>query len=288
MVFDVNTATARELARNTHIGSYRVFSPSTLMKSLSDCQGPAVARIHEIRSGRRAIAPTVGNYAHENLQTGVNRWIETQQRPSKAEVEEIVDMHLKEDRKIELVDEIDNEEKLIEAEKSIREFSIAALTQVLDTVNDPQYSEVQLYYTHETDRYAHEVTAIIDLVDVDPETNEVRVRDLKTSATFSPDRYLKSPQMPIYTAAMTANGMPTKTARIDHLRRLKSGVKYREITMIRGEEHWQHVGVLLDQFEDAKMEGLFTFNPNSWMCNEGCPLWDRCEFRYPDEPAQGA
>ena len=164
---------------------------------------------------------------------------------------------------------------------------------MLQTINDPKFTEEKLYFSLESDKREHELIAIIDVVDVDPEPGpngnlQLRVRDLKTSATFQPDRYLKSPQMAIYTAAMTANDMPTQLARVDHLRRLKSGVKYNEISMVRGPQHWAHLGILLDQMQDLIEENRFTFNPSSWLCNDRCPLWDQCEFRYPDSYAQSA
>ena len=292
--FDPNTASVRELAANIPPNAYGITgnkSASGEVKARMDCHGPLLARVHDIKSPGTSRAPATGIFAHNRLEQAVQHHIDTGKIIEQGLFRELIDKSLEDTRFGYDIDDI-SEDEIEDTIAGAREYS-NALYPILETINDPQFTEEKLYFDLETEQRNHEMVAIIDVVDVDPEPgpngkHSLRVRDLKTSSTFQPDRYLKSPQMAIYTAAMTANNMPTQLARVDHLRRLKTGVKYNEISMIRGPKHWEHLGVLLDQMHDVIEQNKFTFNPSSWLCNERCPLWDRCEFRYPDSIAQSA
>lgn len=292
--FNKDTCTVSELSENIPADAYPVVSASTMSKFLMDCQGPALARLHQIRGTGAPAAMKTGSFVHEVQEVAVNNYIDHGKLMDKGELGEIVKKKIEGENFGDGIDGIDSDEEVIQIRTSVTDFATNGLYAILQTLNDPQSAEQKLYYTHQAEKHNHEMIAIIDIVDVDPNPGRdgkqrLRVRDLKTSATFAPDRYLKSPQMSIYTAAMTANGMPTDTARVDHLRRLKrDGIKYSQIGMVRGREHWRHIGTLLDQLRETIDHNKFTFNPGSWLCNEGCPLWDRCEFKYPIDSARSA
>lgn len=287
------TASVSDLASYIPENSYPVKSPSTLDKFLWDCHGLGLARLHGLTSYSAPKQREMGSFLHRTLETAVIDMIDAGGKPmALPTLTEIVECEISAQKFGENLDEIEGDEAIESVKNETRAF-VPGLHQVLTSLNNPRAAESKLRYTHEGPRHIHEMLGIIDIVDEDPNPGPdgktiLRVRDLKTSATFSPDKYRKSPQMAVYTAAMTANGMPTTTARVDHLRLLKSGVKYSEITMERGPEHWRHLGILLDQMQDIIDQNKFSFSPKSWLCNTGCPLWDRCEFRFPSEPAQSA
>ena len=155
--------------------------------------------------------------------------------------------------------------------------------EVLATMNDPQHAEVHLNATFEYNEHPYELYGIVDAVDIDPVTGQHRARDFKTGKSFMQSRYENDTQMAMYTTLMSANGMPTDQARIDHVRYLKTrGAVYTPLDLVCGDSHRRRLGALLEQVRIADEAGVFLPNPMSQWCNDRCPYWGDCEYRKPD------
>lgn len=234
------------------------------------------------RRGSSGKAMTIGTTVHHNAEVISRLMMEGGQKPKSVdECLEVTNTFL-ETVNFDSIGDVETEEDVAEIETKSRAFVQTWFDEVLPTIHQPQAVEETLYATIEWNDHPYEIMGIVDLIDIDPATNDYRIRDLKTGAKFSPSQFDNGIQLSAYVVLAAANNFATKKTRIDHLRHLKSGPVYTALELERDQGHILHLAILLEQVRLFEEGGVFKPNPLGWKCNARCGYWNTCEFRKPD------
>lgn len=218
------------------------------------------------------------------LHTAAEAFAETKKESGKELAEEeLIEIAIdKLEGSIEGVVDIDTDPELENSKETVRQLVSGWNQHVAPTIGPIQGVEeyLQAKVTYGGEEYT--VEGYVDLIDANPETGELRVRDWKTGKTFSPSTYENGLQLPMYSLLARANGFETDAVRIDHLRVLKSGVKHEGLELRRGHQHHIQVARMVARVDQYSKSGAFVPNPTGWACNPGCDFWSDCPFRKPD------
>lgn len=210
--------------------------------------------------------------------------ISEKRKPKDGEILEVAETTLKssiDDSVVDIADDPDLKNSTVIVASLVGKF----LEVVAPTITQVEAVEPYLTAKIEIKGKTLEIEGYPDLIDVDEDSGELRVRDYKTGKTYSRQTYEGGLQMPMYTLLATANGMPTDLTRIDHLRHLKNGAKHEKLEMRRGAASHIRLARLIESVDRYMDSKAFVPNPTSWMCNEGCDYWKACDFRKPDGEA---
>lgn len=272
------------------MGEYMIefgpMAPSQISAWQQPCELPAYHK-YVLNDRRWTGSPAMasGTVGHKVLETAVIAMIDGEPRPSAEACAEVT---------AKLIDEVETEKIGLTADEEIhtwrehtKRIADGVVRHVLPTVHDPKISEQEMRGTLEWNDCAYELYGFIDLIDVDPETNTLRVRDLKTGSKWSPDFYVKSFQFPVYTALAAASGLVTDHVRIDHVRALTRETKHEVLNMKCGPQSHQHLGKILEQIRIRRESGIVRVDPTSWQCTERCPYWSDCEYKFPNTMMEG-
>ena len=222
-----------------------------------------------------------GTALHHAAETLLRHKKETGKELPQEELSEIAVANL-EDNIDDGVQDIDEDPTLSESKKIVQGLASGWSTYVAPTIGAIEGVEEYLTAKIEFDDGIFEVEGYLDLIDVNEETGEIRVRDWKTGKSYSPSTYENSLQLGMYTLLASANGFESDLVRIDHLRALKSGVKHESLELRRGSDHHLQIARIVQRIDQFTREGVFVPNPTSWTCNPGCDYWSSCPFRKPD------
>ena len=211
--------------------------------------------------------------------------VKEQRRPDPGELREVAATTFDESIDDSITD-LNEDPDLKDSHQIVGNLVDAWVEHVAPTITTVELVEPYLTAKIEIDGMHLELEGYPDLIDVDEESGQLRVRDYKTGKTYSPKTYTQGLQMPMYTLLATANGMETDLTRIDHLRHLKSGAKHESIQMRRGTESHERLARVAAAVANMQKAKAFVPNPTSWMCSSGCDFWNECQFRRVDEEVE--
>ncbi|MEO2122578.1 MAG: PD-(D/E)XK nuclease family protein [bacterium] len=170
---------------------------------------------------------------------------------------------------------------LEEARERATHFAEAYATEISPTIHKPIASELHAEAEILLDGESIHIHGYIDVIDTDPATGEVRIRDLKTGKAFNKSVYANSLQLSMYSLLGECNGYGNAVVRIDHLRRLKTkGTIYSVFEDKRDARHHAHLGNLLTAAIHNERSGVFLPNPSPYYCN-GCSFREDCIYVFP-------
>lgn len=171
---------------------------------------------------------------------------------------------------------------LEEARTRAAHFAAAYATKISPTIYKPLASELHAEAEIMIDSEVIHIHGYIDVVDINPETGEVRIRDLKTGRSFNPSVYRDSLQLTMYSLLGKANGFEDASLRIDHLRHLKTkGTQYAIYEDTRDPRHHAQLGRLLSAAIEGERSGHHMPSPSQYHC-KGCEFRDSCEYKFPE------
>lgn len=172
--------------------------------------------------------------------------------------------------------------RLEDARNRAIHFATGYAKYISPTIHKPVASELHAEAKVQIEGEEIHIHGYIDVVDIDPETGKVRIRDLKTGKMFSASNYSDSVQLTMYSMLGEANGHGSATLRIDHLRHLKTkGTVYATFEDSRDARHHAQLGRLLVAAIKNERSGVFLPNPSQYHC-KGCEFRDTCEFKFPE------
>lgn len=259
-------------------------SPSSLLSYTNGCQMKFKWDSDpETKKTSGSSAMTMGSSQHKALEIHVKDRIAG--KPGITSLEQCQELtdHYAEEFNVWGQPDLETDEDLDLAKTRHRRMTEVLFDKVMPSIVDPQASEERYDATIETyEGRVVDLVGYIDLIDRCPVTGEYRIRDLKTSAKWTPEFYEKSIQFPFYVILAATNGFKTDQVQVDHIRATKTKAEYQSLNFRRGPAHIRQVVLLIEAFHQGIDAGIYTPNPFSWQCSPRCPYWDQCDYHSPE------